>query len=75
MTEELSKLLELYGALQDCPPHEQAARHEQFRAAIHETANKHGLFHWHVTAHVVRQWDVICQRENKRRGLDKGSGL
>lgn len=75
MNEELKRLLDLYEALQDCPPPEQAERQAAFKNAVHSVANSHGLFHWHVTAHVVRQWDILCQRENKRKGLDKGSGI
>lgn len=75
MNEELKKLLALYEALQDCPPPEQAARQAAFKTAVHATADSHGLFHWHVTAHVVRQWDIQCQRENRRKGLDKGAGI
>jgi hypothetical protein len=75
VNEELKKLLELYEALQDCPPTEQADRQSEFRAAVHATADAHGLFHWHVTAHVVRQWDKKCQQESRRKGLDKGRGL
>jgi hypothetical protein len=72
---ELARLLRLYEALQDCPPHEQAVHQTAFKEEVKAVADAHGLFHWHVTAHVVRQWDVACQRENKRKGLDKGAGL
>ena len=75
MTDELKRLLELYEALQDCPPQEQADKQAAFKAAVHDVANRNGLFHWHVTAHVVRQWDAKCQKENKRKGTDKGSGM
>lgn len=75
MTPELAELLRLYEALQDCPPQEQAARQDAFKDAVKHCASARGLFHWHVTAHVVRQWDIKCQREDKRKALDKGSGL
>lgn len=75
MTKELEELLRLYEALQDCPPHEEAVNQDAFKSAVKSFADAHSLFHWHVTAHVVRQWDIMCQRENRRKGLGKGSGI
>jgi hypothetical protein len=72
---DLLELLRLYEALQDCPPHEQADRQDAFKSAVKKLADDKGLYHWHVTAYVVRQWDILCQRENKRKGLDKGGGI
>ena len=75
MTPELQLLLELYSALQDRPPTEEAARQEEFARAVKAVAAAKNLSHWRVSAHVVQQFDVLCQREQKRKGLDKGAGL
>lgn len=75
MSPELDKLLRLYEALQDCPPHEQAERQDAFKSAVKAFSDSNKLLHWRVAAHVVRQWDIICQRENKRKGLDRGAGV
>lgn len=73
MSEELGRLLKLYEALQDCAPHEQARHQAAFKAAVMEVAAAHSLFHWHVSAYVVRQWDRQCRRENQRKGGAPGT--
>lgn len=75
MTEELNKLLALYSALQECAPNEQAARQVDFKNAIKATAAKHRLDHWRVTAYVIKQWEVMVQKEEKRKALEKSKGL
>jgi hypothetical protein len=75
VTPDLAELLRLYEALQDCAPHEEARHQEAFKIAVKSASEKFQLDHWKVSAHVVRQWDIICQRENKRKGVDKGAGM
>jgi len=75
VNQELTDLLRLYEALQDCPPNDEAVRQDEFKAAVKAFSDANKVLHWRVTAHVVRQWDILCQRENKRKGLDKGSGI
>jgi hypothetical protein len=75
VTEELKRLLDLYSALQECAPSEQARHQKAFKEAVKTTAAAHKLDHWRVTAHIVRQWEVMIQREEKRKGQDKGQSL
>lgn len=75
MTPELAELLRCYAAWQECPLHEQADKQEAFERAVKATAEKHGIEQGRIAAWVRRQWEVMCQKEDKRLGSHKGRGI
>jgi hypothetical protein len=69
MNSDLQNLVDLYNALQDCPPEGQADAQETFKAAVKKMATAKGLNHWELSAFVQRTWSKQCLGEAKRKGL------
>lgn len=68
MPAQLQPLLDLYTALQECPPSEQADRQDAFKTAVKEVAAAHGKNHWEVTAFVIKKWYQANSSDDKRKG-------
>jgi hypothetical protein len=70
------RLVDLYAGWQLCPAAQQAERKTEFDLAVSEfAARQSGVRREAVEALVRRLWHAQKQTEEKRRGLDPGSGL
>lgn len=74
-TQSIQPLLDLYTALQECPPTEQAERQKAFETAVKAVAKAHNKFHWEVSGFVVKTWFQTNASEDKRKGHAKGAGI
>ena len=68
MTPELAELVRRYAATQECLPEQHTANQEAFECAMRETAAKHRFDEEKIESFVRRQWQTMCQKEDKRHG-------
>ena len=74
MNRECEALVDLYGALQECTPQQQAEKKKAFDSALWKFCGTVKADPMMMRAFVSRKWHALNKAEAKRKGADPKQG-